>query len=143
MSRADAQAYFGSVYLGENMKDLHHIVIDCDGDHNGLHLETIKFLYKYREMTHCLSKPKQLWEYGEELPQDADPWMTASFHLTFMTDRWIPTMHFPKAHIDIVGNHNNSLRYWKNKTWNHRAPLQLTEEIWNDIRQFVERSERG
>jgi len=143
MSREDAKAYYGSVYLGENMKDLHHIVIDCDGDHDGIHMETIKFLSKYREMTHCLSKPKLLYEYeGAKAPGEL-MFLPASFHLTFMTDRWINTMHFPKAHIDIVGNRNNSLRYWKNKQWNGLSPLQLTSEIWNDIRDFIGRSEHG
>lgn len=145
MTKENAKAYYGSVYLAENMKDLHKIVVDCDGDHDGLHLDTIKFLNKYRRITHTLSKPKRLIEYeGAELLdlyQDGLDECPASFHLTFMTDRWIPTMHFPKAHIDIVGNRNNSLRYLKNKVWNGLAPLQLTEEIWNDLRSFIQSTE--
>jgi len=151
MSKEDAISYYGSCYLGENMKDLHHIVIDCDGDHNGLHLDTIRFLAKYRDKTHCLNKPKMLTDYPEYYStvmneggyQEDEFFLPASFHLTFMTDRWIPTMHFPNAHIDIVGNRNNSLRYWKNKWWNKLSPLQLTPEIWNDIRDFIGRKENG
>lgn len=141
-TKADAKALRGCVYLGENMKDLHHIVIDCDGDHGGLHFDTIGFLSKYMDKTHCLVKPKLLQEYGEPIPEYM--WgLPASFHLTFRTDRSIPTQHFPKAHIDIVGNRNNSLRYWKNKQWNGIEPIWLTPEIWDDIRDFVRRKENG
>ena len=65
--------------------------------------------------------------------------MPASFHLTFAVDRVIPTMHFSKAHMDIVGNKENSLRYLKNKIWNGIEPLPMNEAIWDDIKSYVER----
>ena len=142
---ADALAINGCVYLGENMKDRHRIVIDCDGDHDGLHLETIVFLSKYRDMTHCIDKPRRVIDYPNGPTVTIDGWwkLPTSYHLTFLTDRWIPTMHFPKAHVDIIGNRNNSLRYWKNKQWNGVEPIWLTPEIWEDIKQFIERKENN
>ena len=143
MQKEDAIAYKNCVYLGQNMLDQHKIVIDCDGDHGGqLNFDVIRWGHKYPTETHMLAKPKRLIEYGVELPDDVDPMWSASFHLTFFTDRWIPTQHFPAAHLDIVGNRNNSMRYWKNKVWNRLAPLQLTQEIWDDIYNYVERMKR-
>lgn len=136
MTMADALAVRNQVYLAENLKGTKCIVIDCDGDHGErLDMETIMFLSKWRDVTHCLSKPKAVREYegyehtGIEVP--------ASFHLTFMVPRIIPTMHFPYAGIDIVGNRRNSLRYWKNKKWNGIEPVKMTEEIWDELREYV------
>ena len=46
-------------------------------------------------------------------------------------------MHFPEAHIDIVGNRRNSLRYMKDKRWNGLQPIEMTDEIWHELQEFV------
>jgi len=139
----EAVAYKNQVYLGENMRGQRLVVIDCDGDHNenDLDLETIYFLWQYSFKTHTLVKQKYLYEYGgyenvlERVP--------ASFHLTFTTNRVIPSMHFPWCHIDILGNENNQLRYWKTKQWNGKLPMQMDDIIWNEIKEYVERRKDG
>ena len=140
MGIIDAKSYQHQVYLAENLKGCNRIVIDCDGDHDEqLDLELIMFLWKYSDKTHMLMKPKMIDEYegygntGLKIP--------ASFHLTFRVDRVIPTMHFPKAHIDIVGNRRNSLRYFKNKIWNGLQPIDMTDEIWQDLQEFIKHRE--
>lgn len=127
MTMADAVAYKDQMYLAENVKGTKMIVIDCDGDHGeGIDYETMAFLHRYAEMTHCIEKPSEFMG------------ISTSFHLTFSVDRIIPTMHFPYAHIDIVGNQRNSLRYWKNKKWNGKPPADMTPIIWNEIRRYIE-----
>jgi len=136
MSLVDAQSWPHCVYIAENLLHTRFIVLDCDGDHDPSHLdmETIMFLSKYKDMTHTMIKPKMIWEYdgyeGTGLEQPA------SFHLTFVTDRVIPTIHCQEAHIDILGNQNNQLRYYKKKLWNGLEPIMLTEEIWDDVRRY-------
>lgn len=123
--KADALAWPGCVYLGENLKGTKLIVIDIDGDHNNqLWTKTIKAFEPYRLLTHTLTKPT------------SDNSIT-SYHLTFSVDRIIPTMHFTNAHIDIIGNKMNSIRYFKNKQWNNIAPLQMTDEIWEGIKNRI------
>jgi hypothetical protein len=125
MSMADAVAYKDQVYLAENLKGTKMIVIDCDGNHGEtLDMETMCFLNQFRSMTHTIIKP-----CDDEIP--------ASFHLTFKVDRTIPTMHFPYAHIDIVGNQRNSLRYWKNKQWNGMDPAPMNSEIWSSLQRYI------
>jgi hypothetical protein len=126
MMLSDAVAYKDQVYLAENLKGTRYLVIDCDGNHDGLDLETMFFLNRWRDDTHCIVKP----EYYDGVP--------TSFHLTFMTDRIIPTMHFPYAHIDIIGNRRNSLRYWKNKKWNHVEPIEMTSIRWEELKEYIE-----
>lgn len=149
-SKANAKAYRGCKILGENMRDTKMIVIDCDGDHDDkLDIETMMFLCKYMDSTHCLYKPKMICDYPETAIPDG--WsrlhpvaytdMPASYHLTFSVDRVIPTMHFNKAHVDIVGNKMNSLRFIKNKVWNGMEPMPMTNEIWEDIKAYLERRE--
>lgn len=139
LTRQEAKSWIGSKYLAENTKGTQHIIVDCDGDHDEgrLDMETIEFLSKYMHMTHTLYKPKMCLEYGygdiSGLP--------ASYHLTFFTDRVIPTMHFPAAHIDIIGNKENSLRYIKNKVWNNVDMIPMTDEIWDDIKTYIIRRE--
>lgn len=140
MRKVDAMAMLGCKTLAENMYNQHFIVIDCDGDHDYLDLKTIAFLDRYKDFTHALSKPKSLVEYNEEVPASMYT-MNASFHLTFRTDRIIPTMHFPNAHIDIIGNEKNSLRYLKNKVWNGKKPIMLTNEIWNELQGYIRKRE--
>lgn len=135
MTLADAKAKVGQVYLGENLKGCKFIVIDCDGDHDEgrFDWDTIEFLWKFSKVTHCLMKPKMIRDY-KGAPNINRP---ASFHITFAVDRIIPTMHFPYAHIDIVGNEKNSLRYIKNKIWNGLNPIPMTDEIWGQLQQYI------
>lgn len=140
MTLQDAKAMSGQVYLAENTKGTRQVIFDCDGDHGTqLDLETILFLSKYMDKTHCLMKPKALREYEDGLESD----MPASYHLTFKTNKVIPTLHFPDAHIDVIGNEKNSLRYWKNKQWNGVQPAELTKEIWDDIISYATRRMNG
>lgn len=147
MTKIDATCKQGCVYLGENMRGSQTIVIDCDGDHETtLDLVTIAFLNELGKSTHVISKPKKIKEYEgyqfvEEFGEDFD--CAASFHLTYKVDRIIPTMHFPEAHIDIIGNEKNSLRYWKNKQWNGIEPAPLTSEIWEQLKRFIRRRKYG
>lgn len=136
MTIEDARAMMGQVYMAENLKGCKHIVIDCDGDHSDkLDLETINFLWKFSGMTHTMRKPKSIKDYeGYEQTGLTRP---ASFHLSFRVDRVIPTMHFPWANIDIVGNRANSLRYFKNKKWNGLPPIDMTDEIWDELRRYI------
>lgn len=136
MSKEDAQAYVKQRYLAENLKGCKFIVVDCDGDHDEvLDMEAISFFSSFIHQTHTLMKPKHIYEYkGYE---DTGIEQCASFHLTFAVDKVIPTMHFPYAHIDIVGNKMNSLRYFKNKVWNNLPPLQMNDEIWEKIKSFI------
>lgn len=149
MSLCDARATRNQVYLAENMRATKLIVIDVDGDHGwpetGLDMQAITYFAKYTGVTHTLSKPKLVYDYdGFDVITDLGlATLPASYHLTFEVDKVIPTMHFPEAHIDIVGNERNSLRYWKNKLWNGMQPARMTDEIWSDVMQFVkERQER-
>jgi hypothetical protein len=122
--------------MAENMIGQRRIVIDCDGDHTDtLDMETIAFLWRYSSITHTLCKPRKIKEYPGYENTGLD--IPASFHLTFSVDRVIPTMHFPYAGIDIVGNRRNSLRYFKNKEWNGRQPAELTADIWQDLQAYI------
>ena len=136
MSKEDAEAYIHQVYLAENTKGTKYVIIDCDGDHGDkIDFEIVRFLSKLTTRTHTLFKPKLITEYkGYE---DSGVNMPASFHLTFVTDRIIPTMHFPNAHMDIIGNKENSLRYRKNKIWNGKHPAVMTSVIWNQLREYI------
>ena len=139
LMRDDALAYRNQVYLAENLRNSEYIVIDCDADHDPTHLDlqTMFFLWQYSDITHCLTKNKLVKEYdGYELSKCEIP---ASFHLTFKTSKLLPTIHCPWAHIDILGNQGNQLRYLKTKSWNGREPAELTENIWDEIRHYVKR----
>ena len=148
MTLADAKAWPGCVYLAENMKGAQRIVIDVDGDHGGdLDLQVVEFFDRYRDLTCCHEKPDIVFDWYME---HDDHWcgdlhtaeLPTSYHLTFGVDRVIPTMHFPKAHVDIIGNRCNSLRYFKNKRYNGLPPLMMSEEIWNEVMDFIEEMER-
>lgn len=135
MTLSDAVAYKDQVYLAENLKGTQMIVIDCDGNHDvPWDYETMAFLWHYSHMTHCITKgpqnkPGMLGHFKDDIPP--------SFHLTFQVTKIIPTMHFPYAHIDIVGNRMNSLRYWKNKKWNGIKPALMTEDIWKELQKYI------
>lgn len=145
MNKVDAECMRGCSVLGENMLGTKMIVIDCDGDHDKDHLDTdaIRYLSRYIPLTHALAKPKCVKDYNN-LPYGCEDiaYQPASFHLTFLVDKVVPTMHFPHAHIDIVGNKRNSLRFWKNKVWNGIEPIPMTPEIWEDIKKYIAWKER-
>lgn len=135
MSIADAKAMRRCVYLAENMKGTSMIVIDVDGDHGGeIDLDVIERFSKYMGITHCMMKPS--FVEIEVSPGVVVEYPT-SYHLTFMVDRVIPTMHFLEARIDIIGNRKNSLRYIKNKSWNGVDPIPMTNGIWDDVMEYV------
>lgn len=148
MSLADAMAWPGCVYVAENMKGAQRIVIDVDGDHGErLDLQVIEFFDRYRELTCCHVKPDVVFDWYIERDEYwrgelTEALLPTSFHLTFGVDRVIPTMHFPKAHVDIVGNRANSLRYFKNKIYNGLPPLMMDGETWDEIMDFIEEMER-
>lgn len=148
MSLADAKAWPGSIYVAENMKGAQRIVIDVDGDHGGdLDLQVIEFFDKFRGETCCHTKPDIVFDWYME---HDDHWcgdlyeacLPTSYHLTFGVDKVIPTMHFPKAHVDIIGNRANSLRYFKNKIYNGLPPLMMDGDTWDEIMDFIEEMER-
>lgn len=140
MSKEDAEAYIHQRFLAENTKGTKYVIIDCDGDHGDeIDLCIIKFLYQFTSRTHTIFKPKLIPEY--EGYEDSEYNLPASFHLTFFTDRIIPTMHFPGVHMDIIGNKENSLRYWKNKIWNGKNPIMMTPMIWNMLRDYVKEND--
>lgn len=138
MSLIDASCFPGAVYLGENMHGCQTIVLDCDGDHEmPIDLRTVAFMRELGKGTHILDKPKRIEEY--EGYEDSGIAVPASFHLTFKVDRIVPTMHFPWCHIDVVGNEKNSLRYIKNKIWNGQEPALMTNEVWQQLKEYVKR----
>lgn len=142
-SLVDARCFPRCVYLAENLKGTNLIVFDCDGDHEPGKLdgESIAFFSHYRDMTHCLSKPKSICEYeGYEHTGMTEP---ASFHLTFTTEKIIPTKHFLRSHVDLLGNQKNQLRYFKNKKWNGLQPIPMTPEIWEEIKGYLKRREEA
>ena len=148
MSLADAKAWPGSVYLAENMRGAQRIVIDIDGDHgDGLDLDIIRFFDRYRGITCCHEKREIVFDW---FCDHSDGWagdlhtaeLPVSYHLTFGVDRVVPTMHFSKAHVDIIGNARNSLRYFKDKRYNGLPPLMMTPEIWEEITDFIGEMER-
>lgn len=118
-------AYPHQTWLAENLKGTSTIVVDVDGDHGGCKdIDTIAVFQPLIPKTHCLMRPNE----------QAFP---VSFHLTFVTDRLIPTMHFPYAHLDIAGNARNQLRYLKNKVWNGVPPAMLTDELWEMVKDWL------
>lgn len=125
-------------FVGENLLGCKHIVIDVDGDHESeLDIETIEFFWSLGCLSHRLDKPKAIKEYPGYEDDMIHGDMPASFHLTFRVDRLIPTMHFPKAHVDILGNRNNTMRMYKNKKWNGRKPLDMTPTLWEEIKRYI------
>ena len=121
----DVIYYPDSFYYAENLKHCHVIVLDIDADHgNQVDEDTLRFFNRYMNKTHCLYK-----ESYDGVPK--------SYHLTFYTDRIIPTVHCSWAHVDILGNEGNQLRYRKNKARNGLEPMYLTPELWDEIRTYL------
>lgn len=147
MSLADAKAWPGCEYLAENMKGAQRIVIDIDGDHgNLLDMDVLGFFDRFRDMTCCHEKPDIVFDWYEQRGEEwcgglHEAMLPTSYHLTFGVDRVVPTMHFPKAHVDIIGNRTNSLRYFKNKRYNGLPPLMMDDDIWDEIMTYIEEKE--
>lgn len=145
MTREEAKEYPGSVYLAESMVNTPFIVFDIDGDHDDvLHLDLINTFYEMIYQTHALCKTRTvesciMSDSSEYIPLWDAP---TSFHLTFYTDRIIPTKHFTNACIDLLGNQRNQLRYRKTKVWNGVYPVKLTEEIWHEFMRYIEMMNR-
>lgn len=130
MMKAEAQCYRGCKCLAENLKGSHHIAIDIDGDHgDDLDMDVINFGYGMSIMTETWLKPEN------------NEGISPSMHLLFEVDHVIPTMHFANAHIDIIGNEKNSIRYLKTKVSNGIPMLKMTDEIWNVIVDYIRRKE--
>ena len=132
MLRSEALATRGCSSLAENLKGCQHIVVDFDGDHSSdLDIELITFAASFSKDNHMLSKPVN----------DEVTGYPVSCHVTFKVDRVIPTMHFNKAHIDIIGNQRNSIRYFKNKVWNGIEEQWMTDDTWKRIMDYIKRKE--
>lgn len=140
LSIEDAMQFKGCIYLAENMYMTKRIVIDIDGDHDegNLDLDTIAFGSEWITKTHCIAKTTAV---KEQMPDAPDYLLSkpVSFHLTFTTDKLIPTMHFPYAHIDVIGNARNSLRYYKTKEYNKLSAMPMTDDIWKSLIDYLER----
>lgn len=109
-------------YVGQNMYAQPFIVIDIDGEGHGTFDErTIAWGEKYRNITECWSHPSK----------------PGSFHLYFSTPHIVPISHFPYAHIDLMGNQTNAAVYTKVKQSNGINRLMLTDDIWNDLKTYV------
>lgn len=133
MTKTDALAMSNCNGLAENLKGCHRIIIDFDGDHDKDKLD-----YGCINLGNDLACSTSAWlkpvytDYGH---------MSVSLHVEFWTDRVIPTMHFPQAKIDIIGNEKNSIRYFKNKIWNGIEPAILDESTWLRIIAWCEGKE--
>lgn len=136
----EAKDFAGSQYVAENLYGTKFIVIDIDGDHDKqLDLETIDFGWQFFHLTESYFKIKLVQQYDGY--EDTGIGKPASFHLTFKVDRLIPTMHFHKAHIDILGNEKNTLRNFKTKYWNRHEPMDMTSDTWEVIKSYIRRRE--
>lgn len=145
--RSEAEAYRNYGSIAENLKGCQHIVIDFDGDHDPKHLdiELASYANRLAERNHALMKPKVVSEYsGYEGMRLADDMhlKPVSLHITFAVDKVIPTMHFSKAHIDIIGNQKNSIRYYKNKVWNGIQAQPMDDYMWKSLMSYI-RSKEG
>lgn len=126
LSEFDARCYLDCEYIAENLKGCKHIAIDIDGDHDEDNIDTdvIQFGNRLAEMTLAMIKPNNL-----------------SMHILFEVDHVIPTMHFARAHIDIIGNKKNSLRYQKNKVSNNKDMIPMNDFIWKSIVNYIKTKE--
>ena len=145
MTLTDARSMSGCEYVAENLRGTRLMVIDVDGDHGGaLDVDALRFFARWRDETCCHDKRRLVLDATEEEQYDLSTMaLPTSYHLTFYTDRVIPTMHFPAAHVDVIGNQRNSLRYFKDKLWNGIPPMPMTAETWDDIFDWIERRQNG
>lgn len=145
LSMVDAVSWPGCRYLAENLRGTRLMVIDVDGDHGGqLDVETLRFFAQWRDETCCHDKPDIVLDHVPPECYDLSvKSLPTSYHLTFTTTKVVPTMHFTKAHVDVIGNEKNSLRYFKNKLFNGIPPMPMTDEVWDSIFDYVEGRQGG
>ena len=121
--KADAAAMSPVGWVGQNIYAQPFIVFDIDGmGHGKRDEEVIAFGKLFKDLTEC-------WE---------DPLKLGSFHLYFNTDKKIPIAHYNFAKLDILGNETNAAGYFKNKQSNGRERLDLTDEIWEMMKAYVQ-----
>lgn len=109
-------------WVGQNMMYQPFIVLDIDGvDHGARDEQVIEFGTRWRDYT-------ETWE---------NPAKPGSFHLYLSTNRIIPITHFTYAKLDLMGNQKNAAVYTKDKVPNGLPRAPLTEEIWEDMKQYV------
>jgi hypothetical protein len=111
-------------YIGENLKHTNTVILDIDGDHDkeNINWNVINYFNNYKKKT--------------QYAQSRD----TSYHLVFRTDRLIPTYHLP--FLDILGNANNQARYYKDKVVYGTKLIEFTQEIVDDIKEYVRLVER-
>ena len=120
--RETAQSLSPVGWVGQNMIYQPFIVLDIDGvDHGERDDQVIEFGERWRDYT-------ETWE---------NPQKPGSFHLYLATSSIIPITHFPYAKLDLMGNQKNAAVYTKNKVSNGKPRAKLTEEIWEDMKQYV------
>ena len=149
MSLSDAQHFskvhrgrvIESRYVSENLKGTRLIAIDVDGDHESeLDIDVIETFAPLMDLTASFYKRDIVLDYVTPDAYDLRLLsLPTSYHLIFSVDRLIPTMHFPEARVDIVGNTANSLRHCKDKIYNGLKPSPMTDEIWNYMLDYIER----
>lgn len=140
MTLASAKACRGCRYLAENLRSTRLLVIDVDGDHgDGLDVDALRFFARWRDLTCCHDKPRLVLDaMGDSCLDLHTAALPTSYHLTFFTTKVIPTMHFPAAHVDLIGNRRNSLRYFKDKTFNGLEPMEMDDRTWDEMFEWIE-----
>lgn len=121
-TRDEALALSKCGYVGQNMLGQRFVVIDIDGvGHGDIDYPVISWGMRYKDITESWENPKK----------------PGSFHLYFWTSRKIPVMHFPYAKLDFMGNATNAAVYTKSKRSNNKPRMFLTEDIWQDLMEYV------
>lgn len=119
VTREQAEAISPVGMCGENLLGTTRWVADIDIDHgDAIDYDLMNWALQFKTVT-------QYWE--------ARP---TSYHLIFSTDRIIPTMHWPYAHIDGLGNKTNAARYHKDKV-PHGEITPMTPEIWEEFKRYI------
>lgn len=120
--RKTAQSLSPKRWVGQNMIYQPFIVLDIDGvDHGERDDQVIEFGNRWRDYT-------ETWENPEK---------PGSFHIYLSTPHIIPIAHFTYAKLDLMGNQKNAAVYTKDKISNGIPRAELTEEIWEDLKQYV------
>ena len=138
MDKQQALGYPDSTYLAETTYRASFIVFDIDGDHDRkLSPGLLRTFAPYMRYTHTLAKRQLVRDIVPALSDTELAYVPTSFHLTFRTDRLIPSKHFANAHIDLLGNATKQLRYRKDKVWNGLVPAPLTDEVWDFFMNYI------